>query len=83
MMVEHFRQRTYINSENNIVSDRYTLFKPTSYKMVTLEKDLTLDEISFIYYGTPLYYWAIGEVNNIQDPFSKIKKGKILKIPAV
>mgnify|MGYP006990174654 CR=1 FL=1 len=57
-MADHFRQRTYTNSEGHIVSDRYTFYKPSSYKTITLEKDLTLDEISFIYYGTPLNYWA-------------------------
>lgn len=82
-MADHFRQRTYTNSEGHIVSDRYTFYKPSSYKTITLEKDLTLDEISFIYYGTPLNYWAIGEVNNIKDPFVKIKKGTLIKIPAV
>lgn len=80
-MVTHFRQRVYKNSENRLVSDRYQLYSSESYKTIELEKDLTLDEISFKYYNTPLYYWAIGEINNISDPFVKVKKGTKIKVP--
>lgn len=80
-MISHYRQRTYKNTENKMVSDRYSLYSPSDYKLVKLEKDLSLDEISIKYYDTPLYYWIIGEANNIKDPFVKVKKGVSLRIP--
>lgn len=80
-MISHYRQRTYKNTENKVVSDRYSLYSPSDYKLVKLEKDLSLDEISIKYYDTPLYYWIIGEANNIKDPFAKVKKGVSLRIP--
>lgn len=82
-MLTHYRQRTYTNDEGDTVSDRYTMYSTSSGKSIVTETDVTLDEISLKYYGTPLYYWAIGEVNNISDPFEKIKKGTSIKIPEV
>lgn len=80
-MLSHYRQRTYKNSENKMVSDRYTLYSSSEYKQIELDKDLSLDEISLKYYYTPLYYWIIGEANGIKDPFKKIKKGTTIKVP--
>ena len=81
--MEKYRQRVYINKEGKKVSDRYTFYKADKVKPITLEKDLTLDEISYKYYGTPLYYWVIGEANNIADPFVKLKKGMNVKVPII
>lgn len=83
MIYSHYRQRTYTDTENNTVSERYTLYSPTSYRSVILEKDLYLDEISNQMYDTPLYYWIIGETNNIPDPFVRVKRGTTLKIPVI
>ena len=80
-MVSHYRQRNYINSHDNLVSDRYVLYSSENYKIIELDKDYSLDEISLKYYYTPLYYWIIGEFNNIKDPFVKVKKGVKLRIP--
>ena len=82
-MIEQYRQRTTIDSNNNKVSARYSFYKFENFKTVKLDKDLTLDEISFIHYGTPLYYWAIGEANNISDPFAKIPKDTKIKVPVL
>ena len=80
-MINHFGQRKYLNSENKLVSDRYSLFSSDDYKIIELDRDLSLDEISFKYYDTPLYYWIIGEANNISDPFLKVKRGTKVKVP--
>ena len=80
-MILHYRQRNYTSQEGNLVSDRYTLYSSENYKIIELDKDYSLDEISLKYYYTPLYYWIIGEVNNIKDPFVKVKKGVKLRIP--
>lgn len=82
-MIEQYRQRKTRDPNNNTVSSRYSFYKFSEYKTVVLEKDLTLDEISFIYYSTPLYYWAIGEANNISDPFAKLAKGSEVRIPVL
>lgn len=79
----HYTQRVYTNSENNIVSDRYGLYQASASQTIETDKDIYLDELSLVYYGTPLYYWVIGEFNNIADPFVKIKKGTSLKIPVI
>ena len=81
--MKHFRQRSYENIEGNRVSERYPLYKTSNYRRVEIEEDITLDELSYKYYGTPLYYWVIGEFNNIKDPFVKVKKGENLKIPVL
>lgn len=76
-----YKQGTHTNDKGDIVSNRYQFYSFTNYKNITLENDQTLDEISLKYYGTPLYYWLVGEANSIEDPFSKILKGTTLKIP--
>ena len=81
MALNHYRQREYQDSEGNRVSDRYSLYKFSEAKTLVLEKDLTLDEISLMVYSTPLYYWIIGEANNISDPFQKVRKGTHIKVP--
>ena len=82
-MIDQYRQRTVVDKNSNQVSSKYNFYKFEQTKTVVLESDTTLDEISFKYYGTPLYYWAIGEANNISDPFSKIPKGSKIKIPVL
>ena len=82
-MIEQYRQRKTRDSEGNTVSARYSFYKFEEYKTIRTESDLTLDEISFKYYGTPLYYWAIGEANNISDPFARVPRGSSLRIPVL
>jgi hypothetical protein len=79
--VIQYRQGTYTNDQGDLVSNRYQFYSFTNYKNITLESDQTLDEISLKYYGTPLYYWLIGEANNVEDPFSKLLKGTAIKVP--
>lgn len=40
-----------------------------------------LDIISYKYYGTPLLYWVIAEVNNISNP-TMVEPGTVLRIPS-
>lgn len=82
-MLERYRQRTYTDNKGNRVSGRYFLYSSLESKTIVLENDLSLDEISLKYYGTPLYYWLIGEANNVSDPFIKLKKGDSVKIPII
>ena len=82
-MIEQYRQRTTKDSKGNTVSSRYSFYKFTEFKTIRLESDQYLDEISFKEYGTPLYYWVIGEANNISDPFTRLRKGIKVKIPVL
>lgn len=43
----------------------------------------TLDNLSLYYYGNPLYYWAIADFNNINDPYIDLKIDEIIKIPTL
>lgn len=41
-----------------------------------------LDSISDNFYGTPLLWWVIARVNNIQDPMVGVPQGTKLLIPS-
>lgn len=83
MAVLHYRSRIYQDPSGNMVSDRYTFYEATEAKNIILDDDYSLDEISLRYYQTPLYYWLIGEANNISNPFEKVKKGTSIKVPVI
>lgn len=42
-----------------------------------------LDLVSFAAYGVPDFWWLIGIVNNIMDPFDDMSSGQVLKIPSL
>lgn len=41
------------------------------------------DLLSYNVYGTTEYWWVIYEFNNIRDPLFGLKRGQILRIPAI
>jgi len=74
----------------NIDGDEY-IETPKKYKIPESTKDIfysvdkgfenRLDLISNKFYGTPLLYWAIAMMNEIDNPID-IPSGVILRIPA-
>lgn len=56
----------------------------TTYTLVNVEMNTTLDGLAAKYYGRPDYYWIIADFNRIQDPFIQLSDffNKI-KIPAL
>jgi len=50
---------------------------------VTQEYAQRPDLVSFSVYGTVEYWWVIYEFNNIKDPLFGLKRGQILRIPAI
>ncbi len=40
-----------------------------------------LDNISYVFYNEPRYWWFIAQYNNILDPMTEIVAGKTLLIP--
>jgi len=55
---------------------------PVGYYRVTSEDILRPDLISYKNYGTVAYWWLILFVNEIQDPFTDLEVGKVLRIPS-
>lgn len=51
-----------------------------SFFTVTPDVENRLDLISYRFYGTPLYWWAIAYASEIKDPF-KVPVGTVLRIP--
>lgn len=41
-----------------------------------------MDLIASAFYNEPRYWWVIAQYNNILDPFSETKEGRILLIPS-
>lgn len=78
--------------DNNVKQTRCSFYKnklinrnteyDTSY---TVESgyEYRLDLISYKFYGTSTYDWAIADANNIEDPIKDITIGKALKIPSI
>lgn len=72
----------------NRLDDKYMYgitshLKKDVHKYVThivKDKD-TLDSIALYYYNNPTYFWIVADFNNIQDPYSELKEGTLLKIP--
>lgn len=71
---------------NNLDKKRfYETFNPLSksidsYVKHTVLINESLDTIALKYYGNPLYWWIIADINDIVDPF-KLKVGTDLIVP--
>lgn len=52
------------------------------YYVVGEDRENRLDLVSYDYYGTPSYAWAIAYVNGIEDGYS-VMSGRTLKMPKV
>lgn len=55
----------------------------TPYISHAVKLDETFDDIALEYYGNPTYYWIITDFNRVQDPYSELKEGQIIKIPVL
>lgn len=54
--------------------------KEDQYYTVTNDTVNRLDKISYLFYNTPDYWWAIAYANNIFDCFN-VPRDKVLRIP--
>lgn len=57
------------------------LKKDTNFVSYVVQQGDTPDSISLKFYNSPLYYWAILDFNEINDPYIVLKEGTILRIP--
>jgi nucleoid-associated protein YgaU len=55
----------------------------TVYTMYTVKKNDTFDSLALEFYNNPTLFWIICSFNNIQDPFSKLIPGQLIKIPSL
>lgn len=77
--------RTYTNAAGDSIAGRH---KPIAkdaytYTVIELDKPSTLDRLSLQFYGTPVMYWLIAEMNDMQDPLMDLDTGIKLKIPVI
>lgn len=70
---------SWIYNRNTFIYD-YTKEKYWLYKVTDHD---SLHSLAYKYLGNSCYYWIIGEINNIIDPFVPLKdySGQNLKIP--
>ena len=61
----------------------YQLSEDSSYVLHVVKVGDTYDSLAMYYYNNPIYYWAILDFNRIQDPFSTLKQGQLIKIPTI
>ena len=74
----HTLDKKYIYGLTSQLSDE------TSYVLVDVSMDTSLDGLAFKYYGRPDYYWIIADFNRIQDPFIKLSDYFTkLKVPSL
>lgn len=64
-----------------IVGISQPISKDTSYFIHKVKINDTLDTLALTYYNNPTYFWLIADMNNIQNPYTKLKIGQELKIP--
>ncbi len=76
-------QRTLYNNKDK--KRYYETYTPLSkkidrYIIHKVDEMDNLDKLSLKYYGTPLYWWIIADINNIEDVFN-LRKGQELIVP--
>jgi hypothetical protein len=71
----------YDHLYNNL--SKFTMTYPATYYRVKEEDIMRLDLVSYKVYKTVDYWWLIGVVNQIQDPFNDVTVGDLLKIPNI
>jgi hypothetical protein len=64
--------------------ERLTFEKDESDSVYVVENfyEGRLDLIASVFYNEPRYWWVIAQYNNILDPFSEVKAGRMLLIPS-
>lgn len=55
----------------------------TPHSLYTVAKRDTLDSLALKFYGNPTYYWVLCSFNHIQDPYTKLKEGQVIKVPTL
>ena len=74
----HSLDKKYVYGLTAQLSDK------TTYVLVDVNMDTSLDGLAAKYYGRPDYYWIIADFNRIQDPFIRLSDYFVkIKVPAL
>lgn len=73
----HTKDDKYISGVTSYLRDT------TVYSLYEVQQGDTYDSIALEFYNNPTLYWIICSFNRIQDPFSDLQKGQVLKIPSI
>ena len=74
----------YHTKDDKYVSGITTYLKDTTvYTSYEVQRGDTLDSIALDFYNNPTLYWVICSFNRIQDPFTELVEGQVLKIPSI
>lgn len=73
----HTKDDKYVSGVTSYLKDT-TVY--TSYKV---QRGDTFDSIALEFYNNPTLYWIICSFNRIQDPFTELVEGQVLKIPSI
>lgn len=71
------------------LDDRYVVGKDawldnnTAYVAHKVKAGDTFDTLALYYYNNPTYYWIICSYNHINDPYTALQIGSIIKIPSL
>ena len=71
----------YDHLYNNL--SKFTMTYPVSYYRVKEEDIMRLDLISYKVYKMVDYWWLIGVVNQVENPFTGVAVGDLLRIPNI
>lgn len=73
----------YYNQVDNkyIYGTTSQIRKDTRYTAYTTKRGDTFDSIALDFYNNPTYYYLICDFNDIQDPFTVLQEGTVLRIP--
>ena len=71
------RDDRYVNGLTAYLTDK------TPYRLHTIERGDTLDNLALHYYNNPTLYWIICSFNHITNPYIKLKEGDQIKIPNI
>lgn len=74
----------YHTKDDKYVSGVTSYLKNTTvYTSYEVQRGDTFDSIALEFYNNPTLYWIICSFNRIQDPFTELVEGQVLKIPSI
>ena len=74
----------YHTKDDKYVSGVVSYLKDTTvYTSYKVQHSDTFDSIALEFYNNPTLYWIICSFNRIQDPFTELVEGQVLKIPSI
>lgn len=74
----------YHTKDDKYVSGITSYLKDTTvYTSYEVQRGDTFDSIALEFYNNPTLYWIICSFNRIQDPFTELVEGQVLKIPSI